>query len=190
MQTYLKTKPVWIQLLLFIGMAFGILMAVSIIGVLVYSSITGVGFMELADPDKWDYNNSQTIVTIRFMQVLQFFGLFFIPVLLFAYFSDPAPMQYLGLNQPTKKRYWIIGIIIMIVAIPLVEYTGFLNQQFSFSAETQQWIKSKEEAANKMIQYMLGRRTPVELFLNIIFIAVTAAVGEELFSEAFCSGSL
>jgi membrane protease YdiL (CAAX protease family) len=181
MQTYLKTRPAWIQLMLFLGMAFGLLMVISLIGIVIYSSNTGISFMELSNPDRWDLNNRETITSIRFMQTLQFFGLFVVPVFLFAYFSDPSPHQYLGLKQPNRTLFWIIGILLMIIAIPLVEYTGILNHKIPFDANTQQWIKSKEEEANKMIRFMLSERTPKQLFLNLIFIALTAGIGEELF---------
>ena len=178
MQTYLKSRPVWVQLLLFIGLAFGIFMVLGLLGTIIYTSVTDTRLNDLMD---LDLTKPDTVHHLRFMQTLQFFGLFVIPVWLFAYFSDPSPAEYLGLRKPTAKRYWIYGVLAMMIAIPLVTYTGVLNQQITFDESTQQWIKSQEEAANKMIEYMLNRRTPWELFLNIIFIAVLAGVGEELF---------
>jgi hypothetical protein len=118
---------------------------------------------------------------LRGLQLGQFLGLFLIPSLLFAYFSDPKPYQYIGLKNPSHELYWILGIAAMVLAIPLVEYLGMLNRTFVFGPETQRWIQSKEEEAMKLIQFMLSRHTPGELVLNLIFIATFAAVGEELF---------
>lgn len=180
MQTYLKTRPVWIQLLLFLGLAFALGFIISAAGIMIYAAATGTSVMAL-DPSGWDFKDPGLIGFIRLSQALQFFGFFVIPVALFAYFSDPRPAQYLGLRQPTKNRYWIFGILIMIIAIPLVQYTGFLNRQINLGPEMQRWIQTQEDQANRIIGYMLKNRAPKELILNLIFIALMAGIGEELF---------
>jgi membrane protease YdiL (CAAX protease family) len=181
MQTYLKTKPVWIQLLLFIGMAFGLFMILTLVGTILLSKLTGVGLLEIRDIDKWDPKDPRMIYFIRGLLLIQFLGLFLIPSLLFAYFSDPKPFKYLGLKQPNKNIYWILAIAIMFLAIPVVEYIGVLNQKMSLGADTQKWMKSMEEEAAKQIQFMLAKHTVGELIANLIFISLFAGIGEEIF---------
>jgi membrane protease YdiL (CAAX protease family) len=181
MQSYLKTRPVWIQLMLFLGMAFGIFMVLSLIGVTLLSSITGISITDVSDPAKWNSGQPNMIVFIRGMLVVQFLGLFLIPSLLFAYFSDPQPMRHIGLQQKGRPLYWVLGIAAMLIAIPLVQYIGDLNRQINFGRGTQQWMQSMEDEAARQIKFMLGRNTPTELILNIIFIAAFAGIGEELF---------
>lgn len=178
MQSYLKTRPVFIQLLLFIGMAMGVFMIFSLIGMAILSSITGISAFDVADIAAWKAH-PKMIVYVRGMLVIQFFGLFVIPSLLFAYFSDPKPLQYIGLRNPIKPVYWILGIASLIVAIPLVEYTGTLNREINFGG-LQQWVQSMEDEAMQQIRFMLGKRTTGELVMNVIFIAVFAGIGEEL----------
>jgi len=181
MQTYLKSRPVWIQLLLFMGMSFGIFIVFSLIGVAILSNITGISLLQLQNIDQWDSTNPNMILYIRGMLIIQFLGLFVIPSLLFGYFSDPKPAQYLGLKQPYHSLYWILGIAALLVSIPFVEYTGILNQKMIIGGEAQKWMKNMEEEAAKQIQFMLNKHTPKELFLNLIFISVFAGIGEELF---------
>ena len=181
MQTYLKTRPVWIQLLLFIGMAFGILMVVFLIGGLVLSQITGISLLEMNNPGILDPKTPNVMVLVRGMLLLQFLGMFLIPSLLFAYFSDPKPLNYLGLKPASSSLYWILGIIAMLVAVPMVEYTGLLNRDLSFSPELRKLMQSMEDEAARTLQLMLGRATVSDLILNVIFIAAFAGVGEELF---------
>ncbi|MFL5788840.1 MAG: CPBP family intramembrane glutamic endopeptidase [Flavisolibacter sp.] len=181
MQTYLKTRPIWIQLLLFIGMAFGLFFIVSLIGIAILSKMTHINLLQLQDMNNWDPNNPDMIYFIRGMLLLQFIGLFLIPSLLFAYFSDPKPLNYIGLHKPDKLIFIPLAVILMFVAIPLVEYTGILNQQMTFGATAQKWMKSMEEDAAKQIQFMLHKHTSTELILNLIFISVFAGIGEELF---------
>ena len=181
MQTYLKTRPVWIQLLLFIGMAFGIFFALSLIGMLLLSGMTGIGMSDLQDADNWDFSNPKMIYFMRGMLLLQFLGLFVIPSLLFAYFADPKPMQFIGLRKPSAPLYWALGFMVLLISLPLVEYLGQLNQKISLDHETNKWMKGLEEDAAKQIQFMLKEHTVSELLLNLVFIAVFAGVGEELF---------
>ena len=179
MQSYLKTRPVWIQLLLFIGMALGIFMAVSVIGMWILSSMTGISMFDVADISKWS-TNPKMLTYVRGMLLLQFLGLFLIPSLLFGYFSDPKPLQYIGIKRPVKPLYWVLGIASLIIAIPLVEYTGLINRQVNFGG-LQKWMQSMEDEALQQIKFMLGKRTISELITNIIFISLFAGIGEELF---------
>ncbi|GAC1481650.1 MAG: hypothetical protein NVS1B13_04030 [Flavisolibacter sp.] len=166
---------------MFLGMAFGIFLVLSFLGVLILGRITGISLMQLQNISQWDPNNPRMIEFIRGMLLLQFLGLFLIPALLFAYFSDPEPLRYLGLGKPSKMVFIFLGIIIMISAIPLVEYLGQLNQHMSVGPQAQKWMKTMEEDAAKQIQFMLHKHTPLELGLNLIFISLFAGIGEEIF---------
>ncbi len=179
MQSYLKTRPAGIQLLLFIGMAVGIFTIFSAIGVSILSSMTGISMFDVSDISKWK-GNPNMLTYVRGMLLMQFLGLFLIPSLLFAYFSDPKPMQYIGIKKPLKPIYWIIGIASLLVAIPLVEYTGQINRQVDFGS-AQNWMQRMEQEAMQQIKFMLGKRTIGELLTNLVFISVFAGIGEELF---------
>lgn len=181
MQTYLKTRPVWIQLLLFIGMAFGILMVLSLVGGTILSNITGISLFQMSDTGAWDSKNPHMLVMIRGMLLIQFLGMFLIPSLLFAYFSDPQPLNYIGLKPPSKALYWVVGIIIMLAAVPMVEYIGLINRDLPFNPATRKWMQSMEDEAARTLQVMLGRATVADLVLNVVFIAAFAGIGEELF---------
>lgn len=180
MQSYLKTRPVWMQLLLFIGMAMGIFMVISLIGMGILSAMTGISMFDVANMSKWNNTNPKMLTYVRGMLLLQFLGLFVIPSLLFAYFSDPRPLHYLGIKKPIKPIYWVLAIASLIIAIPLVEYTGLVNRQVSFGG-LQKWIQGMEDEALQQIKFLLGKRTAGELITNIIFISLFAGIGEELF---------
>ena len=180
MQSYLKTRPVWIQLLLFIGMAFGIFMTLYLIIGSILSGITGISLLQMATVD-WSQPDPQLLTMMRGMLLIQFLGLFVIPSLLFGYFSDPRPLQYIGLQQKGKGIYWVLGIASLLLAIPLVQYTGELNRQIDFGPGMQPWLQSMEDSAAQQIKFLLGNNQLGDLLLNIIFIALFAGVGEELF---------
>lgn len=181
MQTYLKSRPVGIQLLLFIGLAFGIFSIFSFAAANILPAVTGIDLATFQNIEKWDGKSGNMLLFIRLMLLLQFLGLFLIPTLLFGYFSDPEPLHYLGFKKPYQFSYLVLGAIVMLAAIPLVEYIGLINKKMIIGNDAMQWMKELEEKANSQIKFMLKDRTVSEYFMNLIFIAVFAAVGEELF---------
>lgn len=180
MQTYLKSKPVFIQFLFFVGIVMGTLTVVFLIGSLILSKITGMSLMEMSNTRGWQPGDARTLGTLRGMLLLQFLGLFLIPSLLFAYFADAQPLRYLGLRRPHSAVYWILGIAALLLAVPMVEYTGYLNKNLPFNTGTRQWMESMEGEAAKTIQYLLANNTLSNLLMNLVFIALFAGVGEEL----------
>jgi membrane protease YdiL (CAAX protease family) len=169
------------QLLLFLGMAFGLFVIASMFGFSVLSRMTGISVFQLQDSANWDLTNPAMMTFMRGMILLQFLFLFSIPALLFSYFSDPHPMRYLGLQAPSKHIYWMLAIAVIIIAYPFVEYVGYWNQKVPVGGRTGQWMKGMEEEAARQISAMLKVHTPLELLKNIFFIALFAGIGEELF---------
>ena len=179
--TYFKKVHPILQLLIFAGMAIGCFMIFGFAGTMVLAKVTGIDIMTLGDPDKWDYSNPSLLTFLRGMLVIQFFALFIIPVFLFARFCDPKPAQYLGLT-PAKPLYFILGIAVLLIALPFVDWTGMINHELiPETTAIGKWMKESEEAAAKQIGYMLKRNTVQDLFINLVFVAVFAGVGEELF---------
>ena len=180
MSYFKKTHP-FLQLLIFVGIAVGCFMIFGFIGTLVLAKITGLDLMELSDPEKWDYSNPALLTFTRGMLVIQFIGLFIIPVFLFARLSDSKPAEWLGLRA-AKPMYFILGIIVLIVALPFVDWSGTINNQLiPETTSIGKWMKASEEAAAKQIEFLLKRHTIQDLLFNLLFVAVFAGVGEELF---------
>jgi uncharacterized protein len=178
MQTYLKTRPAWVQFFIFLGLALGIFMVVMVIGTLLLSTITGIPFTTIADAGRWDWNDSSTLTLLRGLILLQFIGLFVLPSLIFA---APKPGRYLGLTRPAHPMHWVTGILLLLVAIPLVEYTGILNKQLLANHGNSGWVQGMEDEAARSIKALLSNRSIPNLLINLVFVALFAGVGEELF---------
>lgn len=179
---YLKTRPAWAQLFMFIGLAFGSFIIFSMIGMLlILPKMTGLDMLEMSDPAKWDYTNPALLTFVRGMLLIQFLSLFIIPSFLFGYFSDPKPINYLGLKS-AKPMYFLLGAAVLILALPFVDWMGTINHQLiPETTSTGKWMKASEELAQQQIGFMLKRNTVQDLLLNLLFIAVFAGMGEELF---------
>ncbi|GAA4344962.1 CPBP family intramembrane glutamic endopeptidase [Flaviaesturariibacter amylovorans] len=181
MQTYLKTRPIGVQLLFFVGMAVGIFMIVFFFGGMILAQITGIKLLDMGNYKAWNPNDPAVLSMLRGTFLLQFLGLFLIPSFLFAKASDPRPGQYLGLRAPSHAGYWLLAVVALLVAIPLVEYTGLLNKELIQHSPFQKKAGEMEESAARALGVVLKMRTIGDLLLNLVFIAVFAGVGEELF---------
>ena len=181
MQSYLKTRPAGVQFLIFLGMAVGIFMAVGLLGSWMLSEMMGINMIQVGNMDSWDFKDPKMISFMRGMLLIQFLGLFVVPSLLYAYFADPHPVQYLGLRKPFKPVYWLFAGILLLVAIPLIDLIGLLNQKINFGGQLQTWMKEMEEKATRQTLALLGSRAVNDLLKNLVFIALFAGVGEELF---------
>ena len=180
MAYFKKVHPI-LQVLIFAGIAAGCFMIFGMIGSLVLAKITGVDLMALADPDKWDYADPSMLTFLRGMLVIQFLSLYIIPVFLFARLCDSKPGDYLGLRS-AHSIYFILGVVVLLVALPFVDWTGTINRSLiPESTWIGKWMKSMEEDTAKQIAFMLKGQSIKDLILNLIFVAVFAGVGEELF---------
>jgi uncharacterized protein len=181
MQTYLKTRSVGSQAFIFISLvASGLLIFVMMLGMWAATRFTGLSLFELSDLSKWDMADGRYLLFLRLMLVMQFVGVFLVPVLVFAYLSDPKPARYLGLRK-TPPLFFALGILAMVAAIPLVEYLGFLNQKINFPNGIESWMKTTEKEAQQQIGMLLQQRSVSNLLLNIVMVAGFAGIGEELF---------
>jgi len=178
---YFKKIHPLLQVLIFAGIAAGCFLIVGTIGSAILASVSGIDIMTLADPDKWDYSNPSMLTFLRGMMVLQFLSLYIIPVFLFARLCDSKPADYLGLRS-THLLYFILGVAVLLVALPFVDWTGTINNSLiPESTSLGKWMKSMEESTGKQIAFMLKGDSINDLILNLIFVAAFAGIGEELF---------
>jgi uncharacterized protein len=180
MRGFLKTKHSANQLLILISIALVSAFLIGAVGTLIVSKIAGVSVLSMADMSKIDYSDPKTIFMLRGLQVVQFLALFVIPVFLCAWMFSTNTKEYLGLKMPANSGYWLMGIIIMIVSIPLITWLGELNRHVQFPAGIESWMKKSEADAQRAVEALLSKRTIKDLIINIICIAGLAAVGEEL----------
>ncbi len=181
MRGLLKTKPAWSQFLLLISIALVSLFVLGALGsLLMLLFLPGAGIKEITEISKLDFSNPHAVTVIRALQVVQFISLFLVPCFLCARLFSTDSKKYLGLKKPSHPGYLIVGIGIMLVAIPFTNLLGELNRNIHFPTGIENWMKKSEEEAAKTIRVLLSKHTIKDLLLNIIFIAGLAAVGEEL----------
>lgn len=179
---YLEKKGALFQmgaLLLLILVLFVIL---NILGILLAIPFFGLDYI-LKLSQAYDYTNKTNINFLKYMQIISQFGLFILPAYCFAYLYNRKPMQYLALNSWPGKDSLGISILIIVVAIPFVNYLVGWNEQMSlpeYMSGIENWMREMESQAALMTNAFLHVDSLGGLVVNLLIIALFAAIGEEL----------
>ncbi|UBM62432.1 CPBP family intramembrane metalloprotease [Candidatus Sulfidibacterium hydrothermale] len=115
-------------------------------------------------------------------QLINQIGVFFLLPFLFAYLFSNNSKLYLRLNNPSLPFIIAAGIIIFTI-LPFINWIGDINQQMSFPdwlSGVGEWMKAKENQADKLTLFFLSVSNVKGLFLNILIIGLIPALGEEL----------
>ena len=171
------------QLIIFGGLTVGIVLLVFTLGISLVARINHLSVIQIASMGPADYARPELAGVIKGLLVVQFFGIFFLPPLVFAYLADPRPLAFAGLKKPRKKSFILLGLVTMIVAYFTVEFLGTINEAIVhlLPKATQKWVSSGEAGANGMLENILSMKGPADLMRVIILVGALPAMGEELF---------
>ncbi|HSV87012.1 MAG TPA: CPBP family intramembrane glutamic endopeptidase [Bacteroidales bacterium] len=129
----------------------------------------------------------------RYLQVLSHIGLFIIPSIVFAWLVGKRPLLYLGANQPPFFLNMALVALLMLIALPLVNFLININENLSlpeFLHRMETWMRLKEERAMAATRLFLEVTGWQALFFNLFMIAIIPAVGEEFVFRAIIQKEL
>jgi len=171
------------QLMIFGGLTLGLMVVSSFVGTGLVARINHISVTQLAGMSPSDFGRPEMAGMIKGLLIVQFFGIFLLPPLVFAYLTDPRPLAYAGLKPPQKNSFLLLGMITMVAAYFTVEFLGIINEAIVhwMPKAARTWIENGEADANNMLQSVLSVKTPVDLLKTIFLVCVLPAIGEELF---------
>jgi uncharacterized protein len=182
MHTYLRNKPVWVQLITFGVLTIGIFLLVGSLGLGLVAYFNHLSVSQLGAMGPSDYARPELSGVLKGELIIQFL-VFFLPSMIFAYLADPRPLSYLGLKSPQKKSFLPITIITIVIAYFTVSFLGTLDESIVhlLPKATQKWIVSGEDNVNGMLDNILTMKSPADMIMPIFLVGILAAVGEEVF---------
>ncbi len=183
MQSYLRTKPAWMQLLIFGGLTLGIFVLASVVGAGIVARINHIDVLKITNMDAKGLGSPEMAGVVKGLLIVQFLGLFLLPPLVFAYLADPHPLDFVGLKAPQKNSFLLLAMVVMAVAYFTVEFLGILNEAavHLLPKAAQDWINRGEAEANSMLESVLTVKSPVDLLKTVFLVGALPAIGEELF---------
>lgn len=153
-----------------------------LVRVLVWLGIMGV--LTMVAFGVWFFlPNRDSLVGMKWLQLLQSVATFLLPALAGAYLWSNTPMQWLHLNKKPSWQEASAAVVIMLLAIPGINLLSAWNQQMvlpEWMSGIEQWMRMQEDAAAQLTEQFLRVDTVGGLLVNIGLMALLPAVGEEL----------
>lgn len=179
--------PAWYekfsQILILIGVTMISAIVFSLIGLAVGSLVSGAGFQELTSYQISQINDAQ----VTGLKVFQFFsavGLFLIPAFVVPILFREKLMRYLSLNKPPKLMPFMLVLPLLAIIYPFINWLNELNQALTLPESLSwlmEWLKSTEKENQQLIKTFVNMDSTGQYLLNVLVIAITAAVAEEFF---------
>ena len=126
--------------------------------------------------------SKDNIASLKILTAIQHILLFILPPFVGAYLYSSNTKSYLFLNKP-KTIFIGLTILVIVLALPLINFTGVLNAKLSLPESLsglEKIMKDMEASAKVLTEKILKVNSIGGLFINIIVIALLPAIGEEL----------
>lgn len=121
------------------------------------------------------------VTAIKVFQAFSSVGIFLLPAIVVPFIFKQSAARFLQC-VPISQRYYIIGLTIGIVLIPIVNVLVHLNQQMSlpdFLSGIEQWMFAKEKAAAEITERIMQMYSAKDLGINLLIVAILPAIAEE-----------
>ena len=179
---YLKEKPFVIK-----GLILTLLIAVSllltmVLGIVIALPFFGISILEHLN-ELNDYSSEVAIHFMKYFQVVNQIGFFILPAIMYAYLENRKPADYLKLNSKLNYAHLLVASILIIVSMPAINWLVEINEGMKLPEVfkgLENWMRDSENKTNQLTEAFLNVTTPGGLVINLIIIALLAAVGEEL----------
>jgi len=126
--------------------------------------------------------STENITSFKILTALQQILLFIIPPVIAAFLYSTSIKDYLFIRN-TKFIYIGLTVLIIIFAIPVINFTGVFNAKLSLPetfSGLEKIMRDMEEAAKVITEKILNVSSIGGLLINIFVIALLPAIGEEL----------
>lgn len=128
--------------------------------------------------------NINNIPIQKYFQVVQAVGLFIVPAFILSKVFSGWSFNYLMLNRTSKSVNFMLVIVIMLSALPVINLLAELNSMIRLPESMsglQQMMERSSKAYETASEAFLKVNSPWGLTLNLFIIALLPALGEELF---------
>jgi len=160
MSDNVKIQSPWAQLGLFlrlIGVAFIGLVALSIL------------VSELPKP----VSNT----TLKLEQMISSILLFGVPAYFYARMTfRERPLYNLGFRPANKSNFYLLSILLLLIAFPLEGWLGILNKHIPLP----HWMIESEESRDKQVTALLEAKNTFDVVFNLVVVAVIPGIFEEM----------
>ena len=162
-------------MVLFGGILVGMFIG-SVISMGIWVMATGRGIFEL----QTEMTNPAYRSVFQWIQVVSTFFVFFVPSWFMAQYMSRKPFAFLGYNTYFSRQQYLLTVLVMLAALPVVGAMGDLNKMIPLSAELAERFKELERQYNDQVKVLADIRTPGDYIVSLLLMALAPAVFEEM----------
>ncbi len=130
--------------------------------------------------DPANYVDPEVVNDSRNIQMLTSIFVFILPTIAIAFLVTKNKLKYLQINNPVKPLIILMGVATIIASLPIINYIGELNAKIPLGA----FLKDMEDKNDAIEAAFQLHHTAHDLIMNLIVMALIAAIGEEFFFRA------
>ena len=129
--------------------------------------------------------NSQSTVSLKWLQFVQTVATFLIPPVLCAWLwdADRRPFAWLKMDKRVDGSLFALAVVLMVCAVPAINLLADLNSRITLPESMAAWeakMKSMEAAAAALTERFLQVDNLGGLIINLGLMALLPALSEEL----------
>lgn len=124
------------------------------------------------------------VFAMKLLQLVSALLIFVFPVMVFCFLFPQNKFRFLNLTNAPDLKHILFVTLTFLVALPGINLIADWNMNIefpSFMAGAEDWIRKMEKQAQELTNIFLDMKSPLDLIINLVIIALVAAVGEELF---------
>ncbi|MNJ99974.1 CAAX amino terminal protease self- immunity [compost metagenome] len=175
--THKPENSPFVQMLFLLLFAIGGLIVFAIFGMVLVFFTSGLEGIKGAA-----MNDYRFISALKILVVAQQIGLFLTPAILLAVVERKKLSNFYGFQVP-KVNWLLLVALLSICWMPLMGLSNEWNQKMvfpEFLKGLERWMRGMEDSAAKATEAILKMNNVGDLLVNLLVIAVTPAICEEL----------
>ncbi|HEY1039794.1 MAG TPA: type II CAAX endopeptidase family protein [Bacteroidia bacterium] len=129
-------------------------------------------------------DNTSMITMLKVIQAVAVLFVFILPVVLFSVVLRKEKLKFLNLGKRPKIAHLLVGLLVCIVALPLVSGTSVMNSNMHLPeamSGIENWMRVKEQAAAQTVELFFADKSTGGFILNLFVVAFMAGLSEEIF---------
>ena len=127
------------------------------------------------------YDDPNYVAALKMMQMLGSVGTFIVPAFLLSFLFEGDLFSFYKFRNPTAMAPMLLVILMMVSVIPFINYLAEINLKMEIPIRAlDELLRSLESNAEEMMVAFTATNSIGGLLVNLLMIAVIAAVGEEL----------
>jgi hypothetical protein len=168
-----KIPSPWSQLALFVGLLGASLVLYALLVAAIYHPTGG---LRNADPAAL-LNDPRMMNTLKWLQALSSVIVFGIPGFFYALQTfRNRPLTHLGFRPAVKGNFYLLAVLLLLVAFPLEGWLGEVNRQFRLPV----WMNQLEKDNDRQIAAFLRTDSVFGMVINLVVVAALPALFEEV----------